>query len=203
MKTAKIFVALIFIAAFALQISAQKNNLYPNELKNYQFSKDKRLQNLKPGISGKADITKNFGIECEEECDFDKNWTVKFKYFDSESESPDNFSETDLKPDPKYTGKLFSITLEPKSEIAFKNVELPKQFGFIGGIGATAVSKDKKTDSVTRWYRDSYGLKYEIAYRTELTNDNKEIAGGKTVNLKAIEYGISDVLIKRIFIKTK
>lgn len=202
MKSAKLFIVLTFLSAFALHVSAQ-TNLYPNELKKYPFSKDQRMQSLKRGISGKNDVIKIFGVECEKECDYDENWTVKFRYFSDESESPDSFSETDLKPNPKYTGKLFSITLEPKSEVSFETVELPKQFSFIGGIGATGVSKDGKTDLGTRWYRDGYGLKYGVAYQTKLTTDNKEIPGGKKTNLDSIEYGVSDILVKRMFIKAK
>lgn len=201
MKT-KFFIIFTFILAFVLHVSAQ--NPYPNELKEYKLFENEKLKKLKIGVSTRSDVNKVFGADCEIECDYDQNWTVKFKYFSEESAFPlSDSAALNLKPNPKYTGKLFSIILTPKFLISFTNVRLPKEFNGTGAVGITASSSSGSVDLFSRRYRDSYGLEYQFLYKTPLTNSGEEILKARTITLELIQYGASNVLMRKMFIEAR
>ncbi len=77
MKSAKIFIVLTFLLAFAACISAQENT-FPNELKGFEFFGNGKLKDLKLGSSKKEDVKKIFGEYCEKYCDYDENFKIKF-----------------------------------------------------------------------------------------------------------------------------
>lgn len=79
MKLTKIFIVFTFLLAFAICVSAQKNQ-YPNELKGYEFFGKGKLIKIKLGVSTKKDVKKIFGKDCEKYCDYDKNFKIKFEY---------------------------------------------------------------------------------------------------------------------------
>ena len=199
----KIFIAFTFLLASAVCVSAQ-NNPYPNEVKKYKLFKNEKLKRLKTGISTGADVREVFGAACENECDYDQNWTVKFEYFSLENASPLYYlSETNLKPNPKYIGKLFSITLKPKFPFSFEKRNLSKKFKGIGGMGFDVSSSAGKRKVSSERYRDSSGLEYQILYETPLTDSGKEILKEREITLESIKYGTSDILIKKMFVKAR
>jgi hypothetical protein len=115
MKLAKIFIIFTFLPAFALQVSAQENAVQ-NKAEIFQLFKKENLKELKFLVSTKEDVKALFGEKCESECDFGKNWWIRFTYVNKDwlgiryyqKDQPRN-KVWITKPKPEFVGKLLTI----------------------------------------------------------------------------------------------
>jgi hypothetical protein len=210
MKSAKIFIIFTFLLAFAVQVSAQ-GNPFPNELKGYKFFANGKLKNLRLGVSTKEDVKKIFGENCEKFCDYDSKWKIRFSFVgDSilvyrEQKRIDNKNRVKTITNPLYLGKLFSITLFPKSFVSMKVTRFSFKFTRINdGIyvhGKDAHGKDFVDNSLYDVYFDKYGLEYSIV--RSIFTTNKSIPTLKKGDLFSIKYQIPNVFEKQVFIEQK
>ena len=129
MTVIKLIIVLTFLLMLALASAAQaQNNPYPNELQGFEFFGKGKLKGLKLGVSTKETVKSIFGEECEYFCDYDKDWTVTFSYYDIDlmkEEADENGKKTVYYIDSKYLYKLRSIELRPKKQISLAEVCFP------------------------------------------------------------------------------
>jgi len=195
MKRVKIFIAFAFLLAFALQVSAQVN-LFPNELKGYEFFAKGKLKDLKLGISTPKDIKDNFGENCENSCEYDENWMITFDFF-SKNQTIEIGGKI-LTPKEDFHEKLYSVALVPRKNISFRKTKFPKYFSLIGygGGGGCPDGDGECSWREDKLYKDEYGLIYSIC---EKSFPNKCKKG----DLSAIIYSIPDTLEAKIFTEEK
>lgn len=198
MKQAKLFFVLTFLLAFAVCISAQKNQ-YPNELKGYEFFGKGKLINIKLGVSTQKDVKKIFGKDCEKYCDYNEKFQIKIEYLAALDDcmTTEDIRDRVMCPQSKFIGTISSITFEPKQSQVIKDLPTSKFSKFSGG------SSTAKSTGVSRSFTsftDEYGLIYSI------TNESSE----KSVlhsqyppfvqgNLYSIKYNFTDDFIRKVF----
>lgn len=175
----------------------------PNELENYKFFKEGKLKRLKLGISTKDGVKEIFGKDCEDICEYDKDWRIVFTYFKNISrEVTENGIKKKLVADPQSANKIYSVKLVPENRISFSQVKFPDEFykGQTVAFGhdfsghASGISIDV--------YVDSYGLQYNIFdkenYTTFEEKDKRQHG-----DLMSVEYTIPNNLEEKFFIEQK
>ncbi len=206
MNRAKIFITLIFLLVFVLQVSAQ-NNQYPNELAGYKFFGNGKLKDLQLTISSKDDVKKIFGEACKKKCDYDADWLISFKYYEDiwirESRNEKDEKLTYFL-DSKYLGKLRSIEIRPKKQKSFSDVAFSNSFQKTLVSSTSVFDSNKSRLTGDEAFQDSSGLTYEILNET-MSYDikNKKTKSYKKGDLVLIRYDISEELINTLFILQK
>ncbi len=187
MNRAKIFIVFVFLSAFSVGALAQDIQ-FPNELKGYEFFGNGRLKDLKLASSTKGDVVKIFGKECIKLCDYDKDWIIKFHYFDNWTykSSKQNFVSS-----PEFAGKLWVIEILPKTSISYSAFDFPKSFartyGFVTG------QLDKKV-TLKSALKDTNGLTYIF------DNEFSDVESLKSANLLAVRYDVPKEIDKKAWI---
>lgn len=186
-----------------------KLNTYPNELKNYRFFNKGKLEGLKLTISTKEDVTKNFGSDCESECDYDEDWKIHINYFGSmhKKVTVEN-KEVKYVPKEEYLGKIYSIGLRPKKPVSFSNIKFPIKFSesFGSAIGHNYGIGGGKFGAVHishKNYIDRYGLEYTIFEKIDYTVGEIEKNNSRKGDLTAIRYEIPDKIEEAMFVEEK
>jgi len=206
MNRAKIFIALTFLLAFAVCVSAQ-GNPFPNELKGYEFFGNGKLKELQFAISSKDDVKKIFGASCEKQCDYDADWLIRFEYYEDiwvKTDRNDKDERLTYFLDSKYSGKLRSIEIRPKKQMSFANVTFPNTFQKLLVTSTSTFYSGKSRIHGDEAFQDLDGLTYEILDQTIVYNFKKE--GKKSYNkgdLVLIRYDMPKKLEKSLFILQK
>jgi len=209
MKVAKIFISFTFLLSLVfVETSQAQNNPYPNELKGYEFSGKGKLIGLRPGVSTKADVKKIFGENCENQCDYDTDWTVKFSYYENnwiKKDTNEKGEKSVYLLDSKYLGNLRKIEILPKKQISFVNVSFPKTFQKLSRSFITDDTRTGKGKMITYdLYQDLHGLTYELFHETDYdtikTGSEKLYKKG---DLFLIQYSISKEQEKVMYILQK
>ena len=189
MKSTKIITSFIFLLIFTICVAAQTGktskrldsidllkmkskpeklelgSVTPNELEGYEFFKKGKLNNVRLGISTKADVESIFGSDCKKPCDYDSNWTIAFDYIGESLTIVKNFNRPDEKnyiPKKEAVGKIISVSLRPKKRISFENVVFSAQFKKYSYL-ETGYGRSEGKDGVwVDFYGDIYGLQYLV-----------------------------------------
>nr|MBA3785795.1 hypothetical protein [Acidobacteriota bacterium] len=163
---------------------------------------------LTPGVSTKADVKKIFGKNCENQCDYDTDWTVNFSYYEN-NWIKDNTNEKGEKSvyylDFKYLGNLRKIEIRPKRQVSFGKVSFPKTFQKLSRSLITDDTRTGKSRMITyELFQDSLGLTYELFGTTDYDNIKaKSEKLYKKGDLFSIQYSISKEQEKAMFILQK
>ena len=206
MKSAKIFIAITFLLAFAVCVSAQSVQ-FLNELKGYKFFGNGKLKELRLTVSSKNDVKNIFGASCEKKCNYDADWLISFEYYEDiwimESRNEKNEKQTYLL-DSKYLDKLRSIEIRPNKQISFVNIVFPKTFQKNFTTSTTDTRSGKSKMTVNEAFEDLDGLSYEIYGVTNYDDikNEKEKSYNKG-DLGLIRYDIPAKLEKDLFILQK
>jgi hypothetical protein len=205
----KILIVFTFLLSLVfVETSQAQNNPYPNELKGYEFARNGKLKGLTPGVSTKADVKKIFGKNCENQCDYDTDWTVNFSYYEN-NWIKDNTNEKGEKSvyylDFKYLGNLRKIEIRPKRQVSFGKVSFPKTFQKLSRSLITDDTRTGKNRMITyELFQDSLGLTYELFGTTDYDNIKaKSEKLYKKGDLFSIQYSISKEQEKVMFILQK
>ena len=205
----KILIVFTFLLSLVfVETSQAQNNPYPNELKGYEFARNGKLKGLTSGVSTKADVKKIFGKNCENQCDYDTDWTVNFSYYEN-NWIKDNTNEKGEKSvyylDFKYLGNLRKIEIRPKRQVSFGKVSFPKTFQKLSRSLITDDTRTGKNRMITyELFQDSLGLTYELFGTTDYDNIKaKSEKLYKKGDLFSIQYSISKEQEKAMFILQK
>ena len=156
---------------------AQYRANFPNELHGFKFYRDGRLADIKLTISTTADVAKILGEECLKTCDLDENWQVNiFRALKGGRACTGIECKTKLTILPEYVGKVWSITITPKTRVSFADITFSEKFQH--GISGP-LEWDKNTYNV---YWDEDDLSYKLF--AEDSADGKHRKG----DLKEIQY---------------
>ena len=178
MKLAKIFIVFTFLLAFPVFISAQ-NNPYPNEIEGYEFFKSGRFNDLKLLASDRDDVKAIFGEKCDNGCDYNEDWEIRFSYVNSgwSRKFTGNGKEQIYRPKPEFVGKLAGISFRPKKTILLsESVVIPKKI--ICNVGTAYGGYTYKVRSCIDDKRVNYNISDE-------TIENGKIVKGQ---ITAINY---------------
>lgn len=159
------------------QANPHNSDDYPNELPGFELFKDAPWKTIRPFETAREDVRWILG---DSYLDYNWNgmdWHVVIFYIGEKSTCNDRPWPVSL------TGKVFNITLFPKSRIDFSEKVFPKAFKKSSSYSAHA---DVQWDT----YSDSEGLTYEV-YR-ESSSDGKIHEG----DLRAISYGPPEKIYK-------
>ncbi len=130
MKTAKIFIVLTFLLAFAVCVSAQRTQTI-DSLQELDYLAKGKVKDLKFTVSTNEDVEKVFGENCEKSCIYENDWDIYFKYFDEKwiDKTFVGNKVSIYKPKPEFIGKLGSIVIQPKIQILLsENALFPDEF---------------------------------------------------------------------------
>ncbi len=184
-------VAVIAFALLSSQSVSGQNSPYRNEIKGYEFYGRHKLARIILGTSTHADVKRVFGDSCVYVCDYDDTWSINFDFVGVNSAA--ELYNDKLVPRPEFVGKLYSITLEPKKDISFRDIRFPRVFRVSRTFSATSGSESRPgSSSKGRVYKDNWGLIYHLcewSYPTECAKRD----------LLAIEYRPSKDLEARMF----
>ena len=168
MSIANFIIFLAFLSIFAFGVNAQQSK-YPSEMDGFKFFGEGKLSGLELGTSSREDVQKIFGQTCETKCDYDKEWTISFEYFNDIwiKESRDEKGEklTYLL-DSKYLGSVRTIRIYPKNRIPLGDASFPTLFRRLITTSTTDTRSGKSRMTVNDAFQDSDGLSYEIYSRT-------------------------------------
>ncbi len=205
----KILIVFTFLLSLIfVETSQAQNNPYPNELKGFEFAGNGKLKGLIPGVSTKADVKKIFGKICENQCDYDTDWTVNFSYYEN-NWIKENTNEKGEKLisylDSKYLGNLRKIELRPKRQVSFGKVSFPKTFQKLSRSLIIDDTRTGKSRMITyELFQDFLGLTYELFSTTEYDNiKDKNEKLYKKGDLFSIQYSISKEQEKVMYILQK
>jgi len=207
MKAAKIIFIFILSLVFAKTSQAQIPS-YPNELKSYEFSGKGKFKELKPGVSTREDVKRVFGAACENQCDYDADWTINFDYYENiwiKETTNEKGEKSVYHLDSKYIGKLRKIEILPKKQISLANVSFPAAFQKLSRSLITDDTRTGKGRMMTYdLYQDSNGLTYELFNATDydsiMAKNEKSYKKG---DLFSIQYSISKEQEKVMYILQK
>lgn len=189
MNRAKIFIVFTFLLAFAVGVSAQINK-FPNELKGYEFFGKGKLKGLIIGTSTKEDVKKIFGDYCHLSCDYDEKWTVHFSHFSNDTGI--QVKDRLIFPKEEFEGRIWSISLVPKTGISFQKTKFPKTFKlFIGYNEGCGTGADCTRSPKLKFYQSLHKLTY-ITHKDSGDNYKKD-------DLYEIRYDISEELESQVF----
>lgn len=202
---------LLTVFAFLLSFvyvpdSRAQNNLFPNEIRGYEFFGKGKLNGLQLGVSTKADIRELFGKDCEYYCEYDENWTISFSFYEDDltrEEINRQGERITYYLDSKYIGTLRKIEIRPKTQISFTQVSFPNTFKRSLKNYHSSESRTKKSRTIAhQLFQDANGLTYELHTTTnydEITNDKLNNEG----DLFSIQYSISKEQERDMFILQK
>ncbi len=179
MKSAKLFIVLTFLLAFAVCVSAQISD-FPNEIEGYEFFKSARLNGLKLLVSDRNDVKAVFGEKCDNGCDYDEDWEVGFSYVNTiwNKKITENGTEKIYRPKPELIGKLAGITFRPKKLILLSEYAMiPQEIKCSSGIAYG------KYIYKSRSCIDDKRVNYNIS---DETLENKEIVKGQIISINYI-----------------
>ena len=203
MKPAQIFTTFAFLLTFAVCVSAQSVQ-FPNELKGYEFFGKGKLKDLQLTVSSRGDVKNIFGANCEKQCDYDAEWTVRFEYYEDTwiKENRNEMGEKiRYRLDSKYLGKLRSTELRPKKEVSFANISFSNQFQRLLLTSTSTFRSDHNISTGDEAFQDSNGLTYEIITEPlKYGIKNKKTKSYNKGDLVLIRYSISEVIEKDLFI---
>ena len=200
----RVLTALAIGLMISAVISAQQNP-YPHELKGYEFFGNGKLSGLRLITSGKADVRKQFGDNCEKTCNYNSDWRIQFEYFEdiwsisSRNEAGERISYT---LDPKYLGKLRSVRLFPTKEIMLGDKDFSALFTRQIVTSTTDGRSGKSRMTVNDAFSDEFGLTYEVFNRTsydDFRNTPKRTEG----ELVLISYDLTRAARKALFVLEK
>ncbi|CAN5294487.1 hypothetical protein BH10ACI1_BH10ACI1_01460 [soil metagenome] len=198
MISAKIFIVLTFLLAFAVCVSAQSVQ-FPNELKGYEFFGNGKLKDFKIGSSKKKDVEITFGTSCEKVCDYDENFTIKFEYLKplDDCMTTEDIRDRAMCPQNEFVGTISSITIEPKQTQILKDLPTSK-FNKVSG-GSTTEKGSGISSSYTE-FTDKYGLRYSLDNESDgkitVYSQYPQFIQGK---LYSIKYIFTDDFIRKVF----
>ncbi|HLM61236.1 MAG TPA: hypothetical protein VK308_10555 [Pyrinomonadaceae bacterium] len=237
----KFFIALAFLLAFAVCGAAQKaktpkkldsldlinmNNqsenlelgfVTPNELEGYEFFKKGKLNNVRLGVSTKADIENIFGSDCKKPCDYSSNWTITFDYFSEtlfvvEEKYNKNLNKSVEKnyiPKKEVVGKISSVWVRPKKRISFENVIFSGQFKKHSYLESGYLRSEAKEGVLIDFYVDIYGLQYLVFDKftshtfKDTFNLRKQFENFRKGDLITIKYTIPEGIENSLFVEVK
>lgn len=157
----------------------QLGQISPNEISGYEFFGKGKLRDISIGISTRDDMTKMFGGDCQNTCQYDENWSLQAEYISkglawttiSGEDKTEYFAKDE------FVGKLGSLSLRPTGIVSFNSMAFPDRV-FARGISMSigdAWGADGFEGAVhTSYYiyNDGYGLRYVI-YGEETFNNLK------------------------------
>ncbi len=200
---------LIFTVAFLIGVASSFSDFgvvsthaqlgqFPNELTGYEFFQKGKLNSVKFGVSRSQDIEQLFGDTCENGCDLDERFTIKFDYLSCDDcMTTEHIRDRAMCPLNEYMGTIEKITISPRVPVKFDRVSsshFPKHTGGSRWLsdGSGGVSYES--------FGDAYGLKYSIKQSStsslKLATPPPSFMDGQ---LYSIEYGLSTELETRIF----
>jgi hypothetical protein len=206
MKIASVLSIIAAVSSLALAMSAQTTQ-FPNELDGYQFFGSGKLKGLQLLSSTREDVKRVFGQSCENQCDYDDNWTVNFGYFDegwTREESNNRGDRRVYKLDPKYIGKLRQIDLKPKKAVSFANISFPSAFSRTI-VRAAPDPNDPRAGAAATVY-DTFGDPNGLSYQIFAPANPPPLPGSrmfKPGELMLIRYTIPKEREKSLFILEK
>ncbi len=198
MNRAKIFIVFTFLLAFAVCVSAQSVQ-FPNEVKGFEFFSKGKLKDLKLGLSKKKDVEMIFGNSCEEECNYDENFKIKFEYLAALDDcmTTEDIRDRAMCPQNEFVGTISSITFEPKQNQNLKDLST-STFNKVSEGSITDKGSGVGVSHTS--FTDKYGLRYSI---------NNELDGKIVVysqyppfvegKLYSIKYIFTDDFIRKVF----
>lgn len=205
MRLLKTLAVSSFLLIFCTYIFAQKD-VYPNELEGFRFFGNGKLEHLKLLVSSKDEVMRIFGSSCENPCDFDENWTIKFEYFDDvwiKESSNNNGEKRTYLLDSKFVGKTRSMILKPKNRVSFVNKVFPAAFERVIITSTTDAKDGRNRATVNDAFQDANGLTYELFSRTNYDDiKNKDFSYEKG-DLVLIRYNITKPMEKNLFVLQK
>ena len=205
MKNAIFFIIFsVVLTLFFVSASQAQINNYPNELKGFEFFGKGKLRNLKIGVSTKEDVRNILGETCESACDYDKNWTINFDFYENnwiKKDTNPNGEKTVQYLDQKYLGKLRRIELRSKKRVSFKDISFSDEFSKLSRSEITKNPQKNISKMVTYvLFQDSNGLTYELFGAKDIDNTK---TSGKSLydkgDLYSIVYNISKEQEKEMF----
>lgn len=187
-----------FIAVFALVVCVQaQDSPFPNELADYEFFGKGKLKTIVFGVSKKKDVEKLFGSSCENDCEYDDRFVIKFDYLTCDDcMTTTHIRDRAMCPLVEFKGTIEKITLKPKVPIQFDKISTTR-FNLHSGGGI--FSKDGSGSVYYESFRDEFGLKYSIkqgSTSVTLTTPGPAFINGP---LYSIDYGLNEKLETKIF----
>lgn len=204
MKITKIFGVFVFLSAivFAQNFQAQVNQ-YSNELNGYEFFRKGKLAGLKIGVTTKEDLKRIFGKNCEEVCDYDADWTVKFIFYGNDwtrDETNEEGQRLIYNLEPRYIGRLRKIEITPKKQMSLGGVSFPGAFQKLSRSQITKNRSGKSKMVTYEVFQDVQGLTYELYSQTDY--DEIKAKNERLYNkgdLFSIQYNLSKEQEKTMF----
>ncbi len=171
---------------------------FPNELVGYEFFGKGKLKTVAFGVSKKKDVEKIFGSSCENDCEYDDRFVIKFDYLSCDDcMTTEYVRDRAMCPLPEFMGTIKKITLKPKSEIRFDSVPTTL---FKKHTGGAIMSKGSSEGVSYESFGDEFGLKYSIK-QSNTSSITLSTPAPRMINgpLYSIEYGINIPLETKIF----
>lgn len=204
MKITRISIGFLFLMTIVfVQNFRAQNNLYPNELKGYEFFGKGKLAGIKPGVSTKEDVKKIFGKNCENACDYDADWTIKFSFYENNWTKEDTNERGEKSVyylESRYLGKLRKIEISPKRQQSLANISFPNSFQKLSRTQITRPRTGKGRMVTYEVFQDADGLIYELYATTDyddIKNKNEKLLNKGDLFL--IQYSISKDQEKTMF----
>ncbi len=171
---------------------------YPNELKGFRFFGEGKLNALRHAVSTSDDVEKIFGPPLEADWlsktyKYDSDWLVRIRFFfrlpaETELNKLQN-ARKGVKlyvPLPEYIGKIESITMFPKSSVAFpQTASLEKFVAVSPNYGQNSATKSPKL----RAYYDGEALVYWVNYINSDSNGS----------FKALNYSLPNSVYCKVY----
>jgi hypothetical protein len=159
------------------KVRSENNNRYPHELPKFKMYKDAPWQKIRLFEDSGEDVRRILGSSYLDYTWKGTDWHVVVFYIGEKNSCNDKPWPASLK------GKVFEITVFPKSRIDFSAITFPQTFKKSAVYASHAsVGWDS--------YSDNYGLEYEVY--SENSSDGKIHKG----DLRAITYGLSKKMRK-------
>ncbi|MEJ7847383.1 MAG: hypothetical protein WKF92_04750 [Pyrinomonadaceae bacterium] len=192
----RIYYSFVFLIIVAISASAQ-GNPFPNELANYEFFGKGKLETIVFGVSKIKDVEKLFGSSCENDCEYDDRFVIKFDYLTCDDcMTTMHIRDRAMCPLAEFMGTIEKITLKPKVPIQFDKISTTR---FKLHTGGAMTSKDGSGSVSWESFGDDNGLKYSIRQGTTyvtLTTPGPAFMHG---SLYSIDYGLNEELETKIF----
>ncbi len=196
MKFAQLTIIFIFLTGF-VPTELTQEDIYPNELKGFEFFGKGKLKDLKLGASKKEDVEIIFGESCKDSCDYDNNFRIKFEYLKplDDCMTTEEIRDRLMCPQNDFVGTVSSITLEPKQRFVVMNLLSPEFNNITEG---STVEKGSGYSINYKNFTDKYGLGYSIYQEVSGESETQKPAfvGG---DLHSIKYGFTENFIRKVF----
>jgi hypothetical protein len=196
MTLTTIFILLVSVGVFAFKGEAQISQ-FPNEVQDFDFFGNGRLNGLKLGKSKRQDVERILGEACGKFCDYDENFRIQFFYI-----GPGRFrnqrygGDRQVCPRPEFVGTISSVQLTAKRPINFSEVSM-EPFQIVGGGEASPLGEYSKRNEFLV-FGDEFGLKYSVfSTKSHVKSSNREQY--ERGNLYKIEYYFSEEFERSVF----